>query len=528
LKKYLALAITFFVIAFTGLIGIQTATAAETWYSGEGLKEGDYFRYNLCHFDYKKCAQFEMDFWVEGKTETGDWNLEVLVIDGAKEIRGNMIIGRVAPEPLGGSDNLAQYRGAYKSSIVWLSSFANRIEPKDFASPAWGKIGNIGGQPVGPFPNPGTKETVIVPAGSFETYVIGFHKSTDSKIWVKDDFPFPIKALAFVDVTTGTIPTEYEFELLEYGNTANPPDFLERGTEHTATEDECPKDDTFVESTSNLNTGKMVIYYRYAPEHPKPGCQVQWNLEFGKWFDPTQFESDVHYDIFVVDKNDNRLRSLANDEGRTHLFTPDGKSLLFMDVKEPTGKAQYVIWVYGTGPNGAAPDAETSGILRVDLEIGEGEVPIDETPIDETPIDETPIDETPIETPQPKPKTNQCAIATAAFGSELAPQVQILRETRDNIVMQTQSGAAFMTAFNTVYYSFAPTVADWERENPVFKEIVKATITPLITTLSILNYADIDSEAEMLTYGIGVILLNVGMYFVAPAFVIMRFTKNNK
>ena len=33
-----------------------------------------------------------------------------------------------------------------------------------------------------------------------------------------------------------------------------------------------------------------------------------------------------------------------------------------------------------------------------------------------------------------------CLIATAAFGSELAPQVQFLREIRDNNVLQTESG----------------------------------------------------------------------------------------
>jgi hypothetical protein len=31
------------------------------------------------------------------------------------------------------------------------------------------------------------------------------------------------------------------------------------------------------------------------------------------------------------------------------------------------------------------------------------------------------------------------------------------------------------------------------------------------------DLADIDSESEMLGYGIGVILLNIGMYFVASA-----------
>ena len=44
----------------------------------------------------------------------------------------------------------------------------------------------------------------------------------------------------------------------------------------------------------------------------------------------------------------------------------------------------------------------------------------------------------------------------------------------------------------------------------------------MITSLSILNYVDIDSEEQMLGYGIGIILLNIGMYFVAPVYVIYR------
>lgn len=115
-----------------------------------------------------------------------------------------------------------------------------------------------------------------------------------------------------------------------------------------------------------------------------------------------------------------------------------------------------------------------------------------------------------------------CLIATATFGSELAPQVQMLREIRDNSVLTTTSGTSFMTAFNQFYYSFSPTIADMERENEVFKETVKIVITPLLTTLSILNYVDIDSEEEILGYGIGIILLNLSMYFVAPAIIIIK------
>jgi len=114
----------------------------------------------------------------------------------------------------------------------------------------------------------------------------------------------------------------------------------------------------------------------------------------------------------------------------------------------------------------------------------------------------------------------------AAFGSEFAPQVQMLREIRDNTVLGTTSGTTFMTGFNQFYYSFSPTIADWERENPMFKETVKLAITPLLTSLLILNYVDINSEEEMLGYGIGVILLNVGMYFVVPAFAIVKIKKS--
>ena len=125
-------------------------------------------------------------------------------------------------------------------------------------------------------------------------------------------------------------------------------------------------------------------------------------------------------------------------------------------------------------------------------------------------------------------KGGGCLIATAAFGSELAPQVQQLRELREKILLNTQSGSTFMTLFNQFYYSFSPTIADWERQNPVFREAVKISITPLITTLSILNYANIDSEDEMLGYGISLILLNVGMYFVLPVSVIIKLRCSKK
>ena len=118
-----------------------------------------------------------------------------------------------------------------------------------------------------------------------------------------------------------------------------------------------------------------------------------------------------------------------------------------------------------------------------------------------------------------------CLIATATFGSELAPQVQQLRELRDHKLLQTESGSAFMGIFNDFYYSFSPMVADFERENPIFKQTVNIAITPMISSLSILNYVNLYSEAEVLGYGISVMLLNIGMYFAAPAIVIVKIKK---
>ncbi len=118
-----------------------------------------------------------------------------------------------------------------------------------------------------------------------------------------------------------------------------------------------------------------------------------------------------------------------------------------------------------------------------------------------------------------------CLVATAAYGTELAPQVQFLREVRDNTVMSTSSGAAFMTGFNQVYYSFSPTIADLERENPMLQKAVRALITPMVSTLSIMTLADSGSEIEVLGLGISVIALNLGMYVALPAIIVLKARK---
>jgi hypothetical protein len=117
-----------------------------------------------------------------------------------------------------------------------------------------------------------------------------------------------------------------------------------------------------------------------------------------------------------------------------------------------------------------------------------------------------------------------CLIATATYGSEMAIEVQQLRELRDNQLLNTESGTAFMSGFNELYYSFSPIIADYERESPMFKEIVKVGLTPMISSLSLMENAN--SESEVLGMGLSVIMLNIGMYLGVPAIVVIGIRKS--
>ena len=156
---------------------------------------------------------------------------------------------------------------------------------------------------------------------------------------------------------------------------------------------------------------------------------------------------------------------------------------------------------------------------------------VEEPAVVEEVVEEPAVVEEVVEEPATAPQESSeegggCLIATAAYGSELAPQVQMLREIRDNQLMNTESGSAFMTTFNEAYYSFSPYIADLERESPIFKEIVKAGLTPMISTLSIMESAE--TESEVLGLGLSVIALNLGMYIGLPAFGIVKVIQLRK
>jgi len=130
--------------------------------------------------------------------------------------------------------------------------------------------------------------------------------------------------------------------------------------------------------------------------------------------------------------------------------------------------------------------------------------------------------------PPPVQPKSGCLIATAAFGSELAPQVQFLREYRDNTIMTTVAGSSFLNAFNTVYYSFSPTVADAERTHPLLQETVRTGIYPLLGILQMAKFSTIgNNNLSVILSGIMASSL-IGATYLWPAGLVVKSVREAK
>ena len=118
-----------------------------------------------------------------------------------------------------------------------------------------------------------------------------------------------------------------------------------------------------------------------------------------------------------------------------------------------------------------------------------------------------------------------CLIATATFGSELAPEVQFLRDFRDYKILQTFAGSSFMVAFNEWYYSFSPAVAQFEYDHPPVRAAMKIVLYPLIAILRVGSTAfdllPMNHEAGALLSGLTISALLGTVYLGIPFAVIV-------
>jgi hypothetical protein len=122
----------------------------------------------------------------------------------------------------------------------------------------------------------------------------------------------------------------------------------------------------------------------------------------------------------------------------------------------------------------------------------------------------------------------QCFIATATYGSEISPEVSLLRNLRDRKILHTLAGKSFMLAFNAFYYSFSPQVASYISSVPTLRDLMKILLYPLIGILYIsdLTFSSLSFNGELAVAVAGIIAaLGIGLVYFGPALLAFRKLK---
>lgn len=188
----------------------------DMWYVGKGAKENTYYTYKIQDHDTNQGQPFTMTIYFKDFNETGKyWIAPVFVVDKGRVLNGTFHLSDLDLTALGSSvipKEMSPYRSAYANTLQWLESFVPR-PGQSLSAVNWGKIGSIGGSPV----NPGGAAKVTVPAGTYDTTVIAYHKGVDNRIWVNSNLPYPVKAETYADVTTGNPPIQYVYDLQATG-----------------------------------------------------------------------------------------------------------------------------------------------------------------------------------------------------------------------------------------------------------------------------------------------------------------------
>lgn len=276
----------------------RLAAADNNWYVGQGVKANMYVTYKIQSHDTNQGQPFTMTIYFKEYNSTGHyWVAPVYVNDQGAIINGTFHLSDLDLTALGSSQippSMSPYRSAYESSLQWLSSFVSK-PGQSLSAPYWGKIASIGGPPI----SPTGQEKVSVPAGTFDTTVISWHKGVDNKIWINKDMPYPVKAQTFADVTAGNPPVLYQFELLSTGQ-GQPP--------VPKSQPEIPK------PPITLQTGRGTYYIEllWQPPSIKSGTPTQFGILF---MDSSQTTvPGVSYSFKVTGLNNSVLEDLHDQK----------------------------------------------------------------------------------------------------------------------------------------------------------------------------------------------------------------------
>jgi hypothetical protein len=219
--RFLAFALVALLLAFgassVALTSSVYAQEDDLWYPGEGVKQDMYVKYRIMEEQTNDKQPFELTLYFQ-EQQDGDWIVPAFVADPAtgKVIDGTWKLSDSMAYLAGGGQVPAEmndFIGGYSGSLHWLDAFTTKGAPLSLKAGSWGKTGSIGGPEV----KPAGQETITAADQTWDTTIILWHKNVDSRVWIQNGFPFPIRAEAYADVTTGNPPLQFSIELLETG-----------------------------------------------------------------------------------------------------------------------------------------------------------------------------------------------------------------------------------------------------------------------------------------------------------------------
>ena len=134
-----------------------------------------------------------------------------------------------------------------------------------------------------------------------------------------------------------------------------------------------------------------------------------------------------------------------------------------MPTSSPTACFGLILWVSKSGHGTHAEsvtglDSDTEYEFKAQLKYNDTEIEVEGTSLQCT-----------TDTPSTPPPFGGCFIATAAYGTPTAEQIDVLREFRDTVLLESTAGSQFVA----LYYQFSPPVADFIAGNEFLRTLVR-------------------------------------------------------
>jgi hypothetical protein len=290
------------VLGTLNMMNSAFAQATPEWYPGEGVKQGMYVKYRIQDYDTNEQQPFTLTLYFQQQDQDGNWIVPAYVEENGRVLQGTLKLSE-SMSPLAGGEvpqEMSDFVGGYQNSLLWLDAASSKFEPLSLTAGSWGKIAAIGGQEVKPA---GSEQVQFAGAQSLcgaptcDATRITWRKGVDSNVWVVNEFPFPVKAQTYADVTTPPQPIQYAFELLETGS-GQPP-----APTGTGQAPQPPLDRT-------TNDGSHIIL-TWNPVDIQSNSTVNFGLEFRDANNSPL--PNVAYDFTVKDANGQTIQQL-NDQ----------------------------------------------------------------------------------------------------------------------------------------------------------------------------------------------------------------------